>query len=221
MIAAHDALARLQEGNRRFLAGRHDHERITGAARRSALVSGQAPSAVVLGCSDSRVPAEIVFDQGVGDLFVVRVAGNIVAPSQVSSVEYAVERLAARLVVVLGHTQCGAVRATLGELRRPVADRSPSLHAVVDHIRPSVEALLEAGGDPEEVLQRAVRSNIRASVQCLRHASPLLERLSTQGELLVVGAEYALETGAVAFFDVPSDPGWARAEAGTSAAYNR
>jgi carbonic anhydrase len=169
-------------------------------------VDGQEPFAIVLGCSDSRVPAEIVFDQGLGDLFVIRVAGNIVAPSQIGSVEFAAERFGTRLVVVLGHSMCGAIAATLEELERPSERRSPNLRAIVDRIRPAVEGLLEAGvrTDPATLAHLAVRANIRASVDHLRHGSEILERLIARDGLLVVGAEYSLESGLVDFFDDPA-----------------
>jgi carbonic anhydrase len=171
--------------------------------RRGDLVAGQTPFAIVLGCSDSRVPAELVFDQGVGDLFVIRVAGNIVAPSQIGSIEFAAERFGTRLVVVLGHSRCGAVQATLEELERPTEMRSPNLRAIVDRIRPAVETLLETDlrRDPAALIRYAVRANIRASVSHLRHGSQILEQLILHDDLLVVGAEYSLETGIVDFFD--------------------
>lgn len=171
--------------------------------RRRELVAGQAPFAIILGCSDSRVPAEIVFDQGLGDLFVIRVAGNVVAPSQVGSVEFAAERFGTRLVVVLGHSMCGAVTATLEELERPRANRSPNLRSIVDRIRPAVETLLETDlrRDRDALLRQAVRANIRASVDHLRHGSRIIEELIQRDGPLVVGAEYSLETGAVEFFE--------------------
>jgi len=203
MISALEALARLREGNRRFIAGVQDRDGFASQARRSELVGGQAPFAVILGCSDSRVPVEIVFDQGLGDLFVVRVAGNIVAASLIGSVEFASERFGTRLVVVLGHSQCGAVVATLEELRRPTKNHSPNLRSIVDRIRPAVEELLstELGQDSDALLQRAVRANVRVSVNQLRHGSEILERLIREQGLLVVGAQYSLETGAVDFFE--------------------
>jgi carbonic anhydrase len=207
MVAARSALERLREGNHRFVAGTPRRDAPAGQARRKELASGQEPFAIILGCSDSRVPAEIVFDQGLGDLFVIRVAGNIVASSQVGSVEFAVERFGTRLVVVLGHSQCGAVQATLEELQRPSDRQSRNLRSIVDRIRPSVQALLatELRHDPEALVQQAVRANIRVSANHLRHGSDLLERLTEKGDLLVVGAEYSLETGVVEFTDgVPS-----------------
>jgi carbonic anhydrase len=175
--------------------------------RRLSLVSGQEPFAIVLGCSDSRVPAELVFDQGFGDLFVIRVAGNIVAPSQVGSVEFAAGKFGTRLVVVIGHTQCGAVTATLDELLGRSTTESRSLRSIVDRVRPSVESVLAGRRDLEyDVLMReAVRANVRASANHLRHGSELLERLARQEGLLVVGAEYALDTGVVTFFDGVDD----------------
>jgi carbonic anhydrase len=206
MIPAPEALRRLQEGNARFVAGARDADGAADRVRRIESVTDQQPFAVILGCSDSRVPVEIVFDQGLGDLFVIRVAGNIVAPSQIGSVEFAAERFGTRLVVVLGHTRCGAVQATLEELLRPSAGApSRNLSSIVDRIRPAVESLLETElrHDPDALARQAVRANVRASANSLRHGSRILERLIDAGGLWVVGAEYALETGAVRFFDVP------------------
>jgi len=203
MIAARDALERLREGNRRFARGAPRSDSPASQARRKELTAGQEPFAIILGCSDSRVPAEIVFDQGLGDLFVIRVAGNIVASSQVGSVEFAVERFGTRLVVVLGHSQCGAVQATLEELQRPTDRQSRNLRSIVDRIRPSVQALLatELRHDAEALVRQAVRANIRVSANHLRHGCELLERLAEKGDLLVVGADYSLETGVVEFLD--------------------
>ena len=202
MIPAREALNRLRDGNRRFaLSGSESNASVTHD-RRAELASGQQPFAIILGCSDSRVPAEIVFDQGLGDLFVIRVAGNIVAPSQVGSVEFAASRYGSRLVVVLGHSQCGAILATLDELRKPTADQSPNLHSIVGRVRPSVEALLatDLRHDVNELVEQAVRANIRTSVDHLRHGSQVLEQLIQDEGLVIVGAEYSLETGEVDFF---------------------
>jgi len=203
MIPAQEALERLREGNRRFASDVSSRDMLMSPTRRRMLTTGQAPFAIILGCSDSRVPAEIVFDQGLGDLFVIRVAGNIVAPSQVGSVEFAAARFATRLVVVLGHSQCGAILATLEELQRPTENQSPNLHSIVDRVRPSVEGLLETElrHDPEALVRQAVRANIRASTNQLRHGSEILENLIRKEGLMVVGAEYSLETGVVHFFD--------------------
>ena len=211
MIPAAEALDRMREGNQRFVSERLGHGMTRSQSRRSELVTAQQPFAIILGCSDSRVPAEIIFDQGLGDLFVIRVAGNVVAPSQVGSVEFAADRYGTRLVVVLGHSMCGAVMATLEELERPTGSRSPNISSIVDRIRPSVEGLLETeprqSRSPEDLLRQAIRSNIRASVNHLRHGSEILERLIQNEGLLVVGAEYSLETGVVDFFDGVPDTG--------------
>jgi len=203
MISAQEALERLREGNHRFASDVRSQNTLTSQTRRRELAAGQEPFAIILGCSDSRVPAEIVFDQGLGDLFVIRVAGNIVAPSQVGSVEFAAERFGTRLVVVLGHSQCGAILATLEELGRPSESQSRNLRSIVDRIRPSVEPLLMPGigHDQESLVRHAVQANIRFSADHLRHGSEVLEQLIQNDGLLVVGAEYSLETGVVDFFD--------------------
>jgi carbonic anhydrase len=204
MISPAEGLSRLQDGNKRFLGGATRADTLISEARRKEVANDHNPFAIILGCSDARVPAEIIFDQGLGDLFVIRVAGNIVAPSQIGSVEFAAERFGTKLVVVLGHTGCGAINATLEELRRPTEGHSPNLRSIVDRVRPSVEAIFEGGAPPtsDAVLEhRAVRANIRASVNQLRHGSQILERLIDHGGLRVVGAEYSLETGEVDFFE--------------------
>jgi carbonic anhydrase len=203
MITAQEALERLQAGNRRFVSDASGRQVLASQSRRNELASGQEPFAIILGCSDSRVPAEIVFDQGLGDLFVIRVAGNIVAPSQVGSVEFAAERFGTRLVVVLGHSSCGAILATLEELDARGTSSRRNLRSIVDRIRPSVEPLLntELRNDPDALVRQAVRANIRASTDHLRHGSEVLEQLIQQDGLLIVGAEYSLETGVVDFFD--------------------
>jgi carbonic anhydrase len=202
-VAAREALERLREGNRRFASGAPGAGGVSSLTRRAELVAGQEPVAIVLGCSDSRVPAEIVFDQGLGDLFVIRVAGNVVFPSQIGSVEFAAERFGTRLAVVLGHSQCGAVYATVEELLRPADAQSASLRSIVSRIRPSVEGLLagELASDVDALVREAVRANVRASVEQLRHGSEILKRLIAEDGLLVVGAEYSLESGLVHVFD--------------------
>jgi carbonic anhydrase len=201
MIDARQALELLREGNRRFASDVPSHA-ITSESRRKELATGQAPFAVILGCSDSRVPAEIIFDQGLGDLFVIRVAGNIVAPSQIGSVEFAVERFRTRLVVVLGHSTCGAIVATLEELQRPREQQSRNLQSIVGRVRPSVEALLatDIRNNPDALIEEAVRANIRVAAGHLRHGSEILENLIENDGLAVVGAEYSLDTGLVDFF---------------------
>jgi len=208
MIPAHEALTRLREGNRRFVSDALPSAADVSQRRRVELATSQEPFAIILGCSDSRVPAELVFDQGLGDLFVIRVAGNIVAPSQIGSVEFAASRFGTPLVVVLGHTQCGAILATIEELQQTSGHQSQNLRSIVDRVRPSVEILLqtELRRDPVALVRHAVRANVMASVNHLRHGSALLEQLISRGELLVVGAEYSLETGEVEFLETTAAP---------------
>lgn len=207
MTRGTDALRQLMDGNRRFVADIRDGGAAVSERRRRELAGGQEPFAIILGCSDSRVPAELVFDQGLGDLFVIRVAGNIVAPSQVGSVEFAAERFGTRLVVVLGHSSCGAIRATLEDLGRQPGDeqagRLKNLQSIVNRIKPALEPLVGSGTttDVDRLMPEAVRANIRMSANHLRHGSPILEYLVKSDGLLIVGAEYSLETGIVDFFD--------------------
>lgn len=203
MISAKEALALLRDGNRRFVSEVRSRDTLADRARRIELADGQQPFATILGCSDSRVPVEIIFDQGLGDLFVIRVAGNIVAPSLIGSVEFAAEQFGTRLVVVLGHSRCGVIDATLEQLQRPRENQSRNLHSIVDMVRPSVEGLLatELRHDLGALVHQAVRANIRASVNHLRHGSEIIEQLVRNAGLLVVGAEYSLESGIVDFFD--------------------
>jgi carbonic anhydrase len=203
LIPAAEALARLQHGNRRFAAGERRRHPLTSQARRHELLEGQQPFAVILGCADSRVPVEIIFDQDLGDLFVIRVAGNIVAPSLVGSVEFAAARFGTRLVVVLGHTRCGAVQATLEELQQPANEGSRNLRSITDRIRPAVADLLagEHAHDPDALLRQAILANVRASVVQLRQGSAILERLTSEEGLVIVGAKYSLQTGLVEFLD--------------------
>lgn len=203
MITAKEALQRLKEGNGRFVASIGRREPLTHAARQIRLSLDHKPFAIILGCSDARVPAELVFDQGLGDLFVIRVAGNIVAASQIGSVEFAASRFGTRLVVVLGHTQCGAILSTLEELQQPKERQSRFLRSIVDRVRPSVEELLdtELRNDLPALVRHAVRSNVRVAADHLRYGSEVLEQLGRTQGLRVVGAEYYLETGVVDFFD--------------------
>ena len=199
MISIEEALNRLRKGNKRFVSDSSIfNNALSHKSRRHSLAEDQDPFAIILGCSDSRVSSEIVFDQGLGDLFVVRVAGNIVAPSQIGSIEFAVERFGARLVVVMGHSRCGAIQATLDSLRCPSENQSKNLRSIVDRIRPSLE-LLDIDQDPEITLQQAVRANIHSSVSQLQHESRILEQLIKKGDLLILGAEYSLDTGIVNF----------------------
>ncbi len=202
-IAAIEALQRLREGNARFVSGISSIETVANPTRRGELVDGQSPFAVVIGCSDSRVPVEMVFDQGLGDLFVIRVAGNVVARSQIGSVEFAAEKFGTRLVVVLGHTHCGAIEATLDQLKHAKGGGSDNLRFIVDQVRTSVEGLLDPalGHDAEALIRVAIRTNVRVAANTLRQDSEVLKRLIQEDGLIVVGAEYSLETGAVDFFD--------------------
>jgi carbonic anhydrase len=207
MIPAREALQRLREGNRRFVDDTRSSESLISPRRRAELTAGQEPFAAILGCSDSRVPVEIIFDQGLGDLFVIRVAGNIVAPSQIGSVEFVAERFKTRLVVVLGHSSCGVIQATLEQLTGPTERRSRNVHSIVNRVRPAIEGLLETGlrHDYDALVHHAVRANVRASTNQLRHGSQVIEQMIQTEGMLVVGAEYSLETGLVEFFDGAPD----------------
>lgn len=203
METAAEALARLKRGNDRFLSRINGGEPRPKSVRPAELVDVQQPFAIVLGCSDSRVPAEIVFDQGLGNLFVIRVAGNIVAPSQIGSVEFAAERFGTRLVVVMGHTGCGAIDATITAIQESEAPGSRNRQSIIDRIRPTVEPLCrtELARDRNKLMEAGVRANVQASVNQLSHASEVLETLIAKSGLYVIGAEYALATGQVTFFD--------------------
>lgn len=203
MIDAQTALTRLKEGNGRFVNGVRSIDKLLSHSNRAELLAGQAPFAIILGCSDSRVPAEIVFDQGLGDLFVIRVAGNVVAPSQVGSVEFAAEQFNTRLVVVMGHTHCGAVKATLDEMHRPNGDNSKNLQSIVERIRPALEPFTrtELWDQHDELLKHATHANIIASTNQLRRSSEILENLIVHDGLVIIGAEYDLQTGKVNFFE--------------------
>src|SRR4051794_12280232 len=193
-----EALQRLMDGNLRF---RDAHA--ASSARpwsRQLATEQQRPFAIVLGCSDSRTPIEILFDQGFGELFVVRIAGNIVAPSVVGSIEFAAAQFGTRLVVVMGHTHCGAVSATVKAIETGLGPESRNIRSITDRIVPHIEGLVRPG-NTDGIIREAVRANIRASADHLRHGSALLEQLVVAGRVAVVGAEYELETGAVHFFD--------------------
>ena len=199
-LTAIEALDRLRTGNARFASHVISIDSLARQLDRTALTREHHPFAIVLGCSDSRAPAELVFDQGLGDLFVIRVAGNVVSPSQVGSVEFAAQRYGARLVVVMGHTLCGAVEATLDAMEQGAPPASDGLMSIVDRVRPAVEAAQLAGTtDRAQLARAAARVNVRMAVAHLRHASPMLERLIFHEGLLVIGAEYDLETGKVEF----------------------
>lgn len=203
MVAASEAIKRLKDGNERFVSGVRSIDTIVKQMKRADFIEGQKPFAIILGCSDSRVPAELIFDQGLGDLFVIRVAGNIVAPSQIGSVEFAAELFGTQLVVVLGHSMCGAVKAAIDDLERPTEERSSNVLSIVNRILPVVEPLFETElrNDPAKLLESSIHANILASTNHLMHGSQLLENLIQQGKLKIVGAEYSLETGHVSFFE--------------------
>ena len=200
MISAEEALKRLRKGNKRFVSDSSIFNKISHKSRHHSLAEDQDPFAIILGCSDSRAPSEIIFDQGLGDLFVIRVAGNIVAPTQIGSIEFAVEKFGTRLVVVMGHSRCGAILATLEGRGQPLEAQSKSLRSIVDRIRPSLISL-DIDQDPETLLQQAVRANIHSSVHQLQHESNILKNLVKERNLLILGAEYSLDTGIVNFFD--------------------
>jgi carbonic anhydrase len=202
-VSARDALDKLREGNARFATNARGTGTLITAARRAKLTAAQEPFAIVLGCSDSRVPVELVFDQGPGDLFVIRVAGNIVAPSLIGSVEFAADRFGTRLVVVLGHSSCGAIAATIEELHRPALDSSPHILDIVNRIRPGVEKIV-AQHESEGALaveHAVMTANVRASVDQLRHGSAIIEHQIANDGLVVTGAWYSLETGKVEFLE--------------------
>ena len=204
MNAAKEALERLRAGNQRFVNGEVDIHALTCPERRKQVAEAQEPFAIILGCSDSRAPAEVLFDHGLGDLFVIRVAGNIVAKTQVGSIEFAAQEFGARLVVVLGHTNCGAIGATVKELERQLNEPSRNIHSIVDRIAPVVKPLFaidELRNNPKELLKAAVRANVKASVEQLRTGSPKLEDLIGREGLSIVGAEYSLDSGIVDFFE--------------------
>ena len=203
MMSAIDALERLREGNRRFASDEVSEDTLATREHRVGAAMPQNPIAIILACSDSRVPTELIFDRGIGDLFVIRVAGNIVAPSQIGSIEFAAKQFGTSLVVVLGHSNCGAIIATLQELVLKESHRSPNLRAIVDRVRPAVEPVIEehSNVDDEAVVTLCVRANIRASVERLKRGSLILEQLIEANELKIIGAEYSIETGIIEFFE--------------------
>lgn len=202
-LASMEALQNLKAGNQRFSSNLRDSEVMASQAHRPELAAGQKPHAIILGCADSRVPAELVFDQGLGDLFVVRVAGNIAAPSQVGSIEFAVQSFGVPLVVVLGHSNCGAISATINELQQPSGSLSPDLGSIVSCIKPAIATLLDSPlrDNQSELMAEGIRANVSLAAEQLRNGSDVLKEKINSGDLLVIGAEYSLETGVVEFFD--------------------
>ena len=201
MMTADEALQRLRDGNARFVAGAPDPAPLEHEARRRETAAGQSPFAIVLACSDSRVPVETIFDQGIGDLFVVRVAGNIAARSQIGSIEFAAVNFGVRLIVVLGHTSCGAIEAAVNEMRKPSVLQSANLDFIVERIRPSVERVMAEGygHDPDMLLAEVTQENIRNSADRLREASRIIGQLVDEEGLSITGAEYSLHSGIVEF----------------------
>ena len=185
---ADQTLSALLDGNKRYVAGKPQRPH-QNAGRRAELSKGQKPRAAVLGCADSRVPPELLFDQGLGDIFVVRVAGNIVDDVALGSLEYAAEHLGVDLIIVLGHSSCGAVAATLKGGEAP-----GHLGALVKAIKPAVD---ECRGKPGDALDNAVHANVRRVVAQISSSKPVLGHLVKEGTLKVVGAHYDITTGAV------------------------
>ena len=198
MLEADLALQRLKEGNELLRSGSSHIE--VDEADRLELVEKQNPFAIVLGCSDSRIPPELIFGQGLGDLFVIRVAGNIAAPSQIGSIEFAEEKFGTKLIVVLGHSFCGAIKATIEELESPSEGSSPNLQAIVNSIKHGVEASLINGDSFDDKVAKAVRANVQSTIDELTNKSEILKRKVAEEGLKIVGAEYCLETGVVEFF---------------------
>lgn len=203
-------LERLLAGNRRFVEGRSEHLADADAARRSEVAKGQHPFAIVVGCADSRVPPELVFDQGLGELFVVRVAGNVLGDAAIGSIEYGVEHLGCELVIVLGHERCGVVDAVLKG-----GDLPGHLSSFVPAIRPVIDGAKKKGGD---VLDNAVRANASRVARELTECEPILSEFVHLGRLQVVGARYDLDTGAVEILDAkPAKSGAGASKPFTSA----
>jgi len=205
-IPAKNALLRLIQGNRRFVKNRSTGIVAIQRNARKLMLKSRGPFAIILSCSDSRAPSEILFDQGLGDLFVIRVAGNVVAPSLIGSVEFAAATTQARLVVVMGHTQCGAIQATFDAVQGKKAVLSENIHDIVERISPHIHRLVarkKGSVKREDILRDAVRANVLASANHLRHGSRFLENMVRDKELMIVGAEYDIDSGIVDFFDLP------------------
>ncbi len=202
MMNADKALQKLIEGNKRYIEGTADGAELTITTRRQQITDGQNPFAAILGCSDSRVPAELVFNRGLGDLFVIRVAGNIVAPSQIGSVEFACQHFGTQLVVVLGHSHCGAINATVDALMGDPDNLSPNVASIVDRVTPAVLPIVKRNSykDKDDLVHQAMRANIEQSVNGLQMRSRILRSMVDRGQIKIIGAEYSIETGAVDFY---------------------
>lgn len=198
-------LEALKAGNARFLSGKSVQTADSSLKKlKDFAKAGQLPKAIVLCCSDSRAPVEMIFDQDIGDLFVIRVAGNVVAPSLVGSVEFAASLFGTRLVVVMGHTQCGAIRATLEHIHDSQATiASENIYDIVSRIRPHIFQIAQLPGISDaEKMEQSVEANVRASVSQLSHSSRLIEELVDKGEMKIVGACLSLSSGEVTFLEM-------------------
>lgn len=193
-----EALDALRQGNAAFLRGATASP-LSDEHRRHEVAGGQAPFAILVSCSDSRVPPELLFARGLGELFVVRNAGNTVDSAAMGSIEYGVTALGAPLIVVMGHERCGAVSAAVSV----VSDNARFPGSIGPMVEPIIPAVLEARSDPGELLDNAVRRNVSRTVRRLREQAPLLLAPQAEGRLKVVGARYDLDDGAVDFFDLP------------------
>ena len=195
------ALKKLVDGNKRYVEAIAGNAELSTPTNRQDVAAGQKPFAIIVGCSDSRVPAELVFHQGLGDLFVIRVAGNIVAPSQIGSVEFACQNFGTQLVVVLGHSHCGAVKATVEALTSGKNDFSPNVASIVDRVTPAVRPVVEGQqfSDQDDLVHQAMRANVEQSVNELQTRSSILQQMAERGDIKIIGAEYSIETGLVDF----------------------
>lgn len=200
---ADTALAELKNGNDHFVKTIQENTNLTTSLDLKDIDKGQNPFAIILGCSDSRVPLELVFHRGMGELFVIRVAGNIVAPSQIGSIEFACQKFGTQLVVVMGHSHCGAVSATVDALIENPDEISPNLASIVDRVTPAVLPVVNANPDEprDKLMHKAMRANVEHSVYSLSSRSRIIRNLIKKGQLKVVGAEYAIETGKVSFYE--------------------
>lgn len=205
-ISSSEALTRLIEGNQRFVNNTVSVNSITHEQRRLQNINGQSPYAIILSCSDSRVPSEIVFDQGLGDLFIIRVAGNVVAPSIIGSIEFAASTFGTQLVVVMGHTNCGAVSAALDIEQNRKGVPSENIRDIINRILPSIKPIVRNSKinpqlSKEIILKECIQANTMASINEIRYGSKIIESLIENKKLAIVGAEYSLETGKVTFFE--------------------
>lgn len=196
------ALTLLLEGNRRFASGLRSIETIASTAYLKDLAeNGQKPFAIVLTCSDSRVPAEMIFDRGLGDLFVIRVAGNIIAPSLLASIEFAATSFGTPLCVVMGHSGCGAVKAAIGAEMNGDHPGSPNLQKLVAKVKPAVRSVVRKNGGiaPQNLLDLATIANVQRTAELIERESPIVRKLIDSGKFLIAGAVYDLHTGRVHF----------------------